>query len=130
MARQNLEGISTQAFAMIRMEDEALLLQSRETEDATTTGELLENFNYAPREEHNGSIGLKRDGDIFTCFYVGSSGQDVDLDSVTIEMIDPIYVGVAATASQRHRTSLGHFSDVEFSHADLQSSVTSWMLYE
>ena len=130
MARQNLEGGSAHAFAMTQWEDHALLLQARETESTSMTRDTLRGINHALWEEHNGSIGLKRDGDMFTGFYVDAAGQDVDVDSVTIEMIDPIYVGVAATASQRSRTFLGLFSDVEFTHGGQQSPITSWMLHE
>ena len=134
MARQNLETGAAHAFAMIRLEDQPLLLQSRQTEGAITTRDTVQNVNLASLDQHNGSMGLKRNGDVFTCFYVNPSGEDVEVDSVTIGMADPVFVGIAATGSEPgplfDSTIFGQFSNVEFIHEGQPTAISSWMIYQ
>ncbi|MEW6234640.1 MAG: hypothetical protein AB1656_04575 [Candidatus Omnitrophota bacterium] len=146
MARQDITPDSAHAYALINFQNRALLLQSRGKKGDASSMDSLSNVKHASVNEHNKNIGLKRKGNAFTCFYPDSSGNDVDIDSIVIEMNDPIYVGVAATASgtsknidpmysfpfiepEENKAILGRFSDVHLTPIKEPSPISPWTFY-
>ena len=129
MARQTLKADSA-----LRVRDPShprprrCLLQYREIQSGSApvdndTGSII------PFSVHHGTIGLERIADEFTCFYVDSTGKEIQSDLVTIQMQEPIYIGIAVTSTSKGKTAMGLFSDVRLQIDGVDVSVSEWILH-
>ena len=133
MARSSLEPGAAYAFALLRISDQAYMLQYREEDGASAAPEFaggsavyLEDIG-AGGFPHHGSIAMERRGDDFVIFYDDDTGTEVEWDVWTVFMEDPIYVGIAVTSHETGSTGAGVFSDVTFTGTAVP--VREWMLH-
>ncbi len=134
MARQSLTPESAYAFAMLRMSDQAFLIQYREAEGASAapgftggSAVYVEDIG-AGGCCHSGGLILERRGNDFWILYKDSvTGQEIEWDVWTVVMEDPIYVGIAVTSHSTGQTGVGFFSNPQFTGTAVD--VRQWMLH-
>jgi|GEM_PF-804028 hypothetical protein len=80
------------------------------------------------RSRHDGRLKLVRNGNRFQTFYFSVSGQNWTLlDEQTINMTDPIYVGLAVTSHDDGNLAEGIFSEVRWDGAEVY--VPHWQIH-
>ncbi len=145
MARDELTPESAYAYACLRSSDQAFMLQWRESAGAGASwdgdGTLMPaadwNPNWDPASEgisnptfdeisHGGTLKLIREGNDFLSAIIWE-GEEFINNVHTVEMTDPIYVGIAVTSHETGSLSQGIFKNAQFT-GDVVS-VSNWMLH-
>ena len=127
MARQSLAAGSTHAFALIRKSDQAFMLQWRPAADGASSngGDTIT----TTLADHGQKLMMKREGNIFSSYYIDSTGAEVYQFETEIEMTDPIYLGIAATSHSDGAFSAGTFSKPVFKGKTVIVGVEDWMMF-
>lgn len=130
MARQDLTAGSANAIAEIRQSDQAYMLQWRLSAgiDSINGGDSLTTAT----ADHGGRLMLKREGNIFSAYYINTAGEEVYQSEIEVEMTDPIYVGIATTAHSNGAFSAGTFSNPKFTGKSVPVTppgVEAWMMF-
>lgn len=126
MLRDDLIPTSAHAFSMIRTQGRDFDPQWRPTDSAG--GESLSALFSGANTER---VGLQRSGNTVTFYYINKfTGERVDLHSIDgLELVDPIYAGLAVTAHDIGTLSIGEFSDVVLTVGGGPVKVDNWSLY-
>ncbi len=145
MARDELTPSSAYAYANLRSSDQDFMLQWRESDGAEAAwdgdGTLVPGVDWNPNWDsatesinnpafdevsHGGTIKLIREGDDFLSAFV-FEGEEFINNVHTVEMTDPIYVGIAVTSHETGSLSQGVFKNPQFTGNVV--SVSNWMLH-
>ncbi|RJP26030.1 MAG: hypothetical protein C4527_16085 [Candidatus Omnitrophota bacterium] len=126
MARQSLAANSQYVYAMIRRSDQAFALQWRDTTGGSANWGGDSTLTYIADHGGRGMI-LERDGPLFITSYIDASGNVIEQNYHELDLTDPIYIGVAVTSHQTGATSVGFFSNPQFTGTAVP--VRRWELY-
>ena len=130
MARQSLDANSAHATALIRKSDQGYMLQWRPSAGADSLSG--DGTALTTAADHSGNLMLKREGNIFSTYYIDAAGEEIYQNEIDIEMTDPIYLGIAATAHSEGLFSAGTFSKPVFKGTAVPVTppgVDAWMMF-
>jgi hypothetical protein len=126
MVRQTLDNNSPYIYALLRSLDQNYYLQWRDAVGIDAAGSSV-TINGA---DHNKTLILRREGDVFSAYYQDVNGEEQLNDSHTLAFTDPVYLGIAVTSHQNGALSAGTFTVDSFNGAPIPvTPVEAWMLY-
>jgi len=83
-----------------------------------------------PASAHDGRVEIVREGNRVTAYYIDKrTEQPVRLDSRTVDLTDPVVVGLQVVSFRTGGTTVGYFTDVELITAE-PSAVEDWAASE
>ncbi len=125
--RQSLDADSPFVYALIRALDSNYFLMWRDSVAATAARDNAVEVSGA---NHNNTLILRREGDLFSAYYQDLNGEEQLLGTHTLAFTDPVYLGIAITAHSNGATSAGTFTVDSFNGAPIPvTPVEAWMLY-
>lgn len=132
MARETLESESIY-FSTRQRPDGQFSSQWRDVFGAASSsspGEVRVNEGWTVFDNETGSYRLERVGDTYTTYYQDpDSGEYVEIDGLTLPMLEPLHVGLGVTAHDVGPLSIGMFSSVTLETEDGVVGVDDWALF-